>query len=308
MLLGVAARLGETRVALCDSWGMPVRCFERLDNLEVDLSTVSVCVCSTDERRREIEEWARQIKTVWFTSWPDAALAGAFSGHPGVLLTTEHWTMYSGCACENGPEPICQALAMAREANHRTLALASGEGGLEWLSREALRLLDEVTGPSQHRLKLRLGPHRGEFKEREPMRARAVAVRRALQELADYPGPDPASLAVLAKAARRLSDLLRRLTARVRLAVPTRAAWLDGQLDGPLWNAMQVEFERYLPELRWFPPDGDAAVGAARLLLGARKEAERRALNPKFQPGTEPVEGLRAIDADAWRQLSRLKF
>lgn len=306
MLLGVAARLGETRLALCDRSGRVQRTWQSLE--ELDLSGVEVCVCYTEERRREIEQWVSGLDSVWLTSWPDAALAGAFSGHPGVLLTTEHWTMYSGCACKNGPEPICQALGMAREANHRTLALAHGEGGLEWLSREALKLLDEVTGPSQHRLKLRLGPHRGELTDMPAMRARAVAVRRELEELADYPGPDPASLAVLAKAARRLSDLLRRLAARVRLGSATRAAWLDGRLEGPLWQAMQVEFERYLPELRWQPAEADAAVGAARLTLGALKEAERRSLNPNAVAVAEPVSGVRKLDADAWRQLSRLKF
>lgn len=309
MYLGVAARLGETRVALCDRGGHVIQEWDQLDSLGVDLSTVETAICYTQERQQDLQEWAAQLHSVWLTSWPDAALAGAFSGQPGVLLSTEHWTMYAGCACKNGPEPICQALAMAREANHRTLAIAHGEGGLEWLSREALRLLEEVSGPSQHRLQHSLGAFRGELNEMAPMRERARAVRTSLEDLADYPGPDPASLAVLAKAGRRLSDLLRRLTARVRLNNPTRAAWLDGHLQGPLWQAMQVEFERYLPELRWQPAEAGPAVGAARLALGARKEAERRALNPAAQPASENDQGgIRNLDADAWRQLSRHKF
>jgi hypothetical protein len=307
MYLGIAARLGETRAALCDQAGQVVQRWDQLESIEVDPSGLEVACCYTDERQKDLQEWIAPLDSVWVTSWPDAALAGAFSGQPGVLLATEHWTMYAGCAAKNGPEPICQALAMAREANHRTLAIAHGEGGLEWLSREALRLLQEVSGPSQHRLRLRLGPHQGDLTEMGPMRQRALAVRTNLEELADYPGPDPASLAVLAKAGRRLSDLLRRLTARVRLGNPTRAAWLDGRLEGPLWQAITAEFERYLPELRWQAPEADAAVGAARLALGACKEAERRALNPAVTPAARPS-GLLPLDADAWRQLSRLKI
>ena len=308
MFLGVAARLGETKIALCDRAGQVVQRWEQLDSIPADLSSMEVAVCYTQERQSELESWLAPLQSVWVASWPDAALAGAFSGQPGVLLCTEHWTMYAGCAAKNGPEPICQALAMAREANHRTLSLAHGEGGLEWLSREALRLLDEVKGTSQHRLQLLLGPHRGELHDMASMRPRAVAVRRGLEELADYPGPDPASLAVLAKAGRRLSDLLRRLTARVRLTHPTRAAWLDGPLEGPLWQAMQGEFERYLPELRWQLPDDGPEVGAARLALGALKEAERRALNPAATTSAQTPEGVNPLGADAWRQLSRLNL
>lgn len=302
MLVGVAARLGETRAALCDGNGTVLESWSHLPELKEDLI---FSVCQTDERKAEIENWLQGFGGRLFRcSWPDAALAGAFSGRPGVLLTTEHWTMYAGCAARNGPEAICQALGLAREANHRTLAIANGEGGLEWLCRESLRLLEEVKGPSQHRLQLALASHRGQPTDREQMRSRAVAVRRAVSDLADYPGPDPACLAVLAKTARRLSDLLRRLTSRVRLQNPTRAAWLDGTLDGPLWQAMQVEFEKYLPELHWQGPEGHPEVGAARLALGALKEEQRRALNPA---GPGPAVSA-ALDADAWRQLSRLRF
>ena len=302
MLVGVAARLGETRAALCDGSGNVV---ERWDHLPELKENFTYSVCCTEEREAELRRWTDGFSGRWFAcSWPDAALAGAFSGKPGVLFTTEHWTMYSGCAAKNGPEAICQVLALAREANHRTLSIAHGEGGLEWLARESLRLLDEVKGPSQHRLQRALAEHRGNPVEREPMRARAVAVRRAVIDLADHPGPDPACLAIMTKTARRLSDLLRRLTSRVRLQSPTRAAWMDGVLSGPLWDAMQVEFTKYLPELSWHAPDAPPEVGAARLALGALKEEERRALNPA---GPGPAVSA-ALDADAWRQLSRLKF
>lgn len=302
MLMGVAARLGETRAALIDGNGKVLESFTTLPELKENFI---YSVSATSEREVELRKWLEGFGGRWFgCSWPDAALAGAFSGRPGVLFSTEHWTMYSGCAAKNGPEAICQVLALAREANHRTLAIAHGEGGLEWLARESLRLLDEVKGPSQHRLQRALGEYRGNPVEREPMRARAVAVRRAVLDLADYPGPDPACLAVLSKAARRLSDLLRRLTSRVRLQNPTRAAWMDGTLSGPLWEAMLVEFTKYLPELSWAEPDAPPEVGAARLALGALKEEERRALNPA---GPGPAVSS-ALDADAWRQLSRLKF
>ena len=302
MLMGVAARLGETRAALMDANGTVLESYTTLPELK---DNFIYSVSATTEREAELRKWLESFPGRWFgCSWPDAALAGAFSGRPGVLFSTEHWTMYSGCAAKNGPEAICQVLALAREANHRTLAIAHGEGGLEWLARESLRLLDEVKGPSQHRLQRALAEYRGNPVEREPMRARAVAVRRAVLDLADYPGPDPACLAVLSKAARRLSDLLRRLTSRVRLQNPTRAAWMDGTLSGPLWEAMLVEFTKYLPELSWAPPDAPPEVGAARLALGALKEEERRALNPA---GPGPAVSS-ALDADAWRQLSRLKF
>ena len=302
MLMGVAARLGETRAALLDGNGNVLESFTSLPELKENFI---YSVSATSEREAELRKWIEGFGGRWFgCSWPDAALAGAFSGRPGVLFSTEHWTMYSGCAAKNGPEAICQVLALAREANHRTLAIAHGEGGLEWLARESLRLLDEVKGPSQHRLQRALAEFRGNPVERESMRARAVAVRRAVLDLADYPGPDPACLAVLSKAARRLSDLLRRLTSRVRLQNPTRGAWMDGSLSGPLWEAMQVEFTKYLPELSWAPPDAPPEVGAARLALGALKEEERRALNPA---GPGPAVSS-SLDADAWRQLSRLKF
>lgn len=302
MLVGIAARLGETRAALCDGAGTVLQNWNELPPLQEDLI---YSVCCTDEREAELRRHMEGFSGRWFAcSWPDAALAGAFSGKPGVLLTTEHWTMYSGCAAKNGPEAICQALALAREANHRTLSIAHGEGGLEWLARESLRLLDEVKGPSQHRLQRALAEYRGQPADREAMRARAVAVGRGVQDLADYPGPDPACLALLSKAARRLSDLLRRLTSRVRLQNPTRAAWLNGCRQGPLWEAMKVEFEKYLPELSWHEADAWPEVGAARLALGALKEEERRALNPA---GPGPAVSS-ALDADAWRQLSRLKF
>lgn len=302
MLMGVAARLGETRAALIDGNGTVLDSWTSLPKLKEDFI---YSVCCTQEREAELRRWTEGFSGRWFgCSWPDAALAGAFSGKPGVLFTTEHWTMYAGCAAKNGPEPICQVLALAREANHRTLAMAHGEGGLEWLARETLRLLDEVKGPSQHRLQRALADYRGNPVEREQMRSRAIAVRRAVLDLADYPGPDPACLAVLGKAARRISDLLRRLTSRVRLHNPSRAAWLDGTLSGPLWEAMLVEFSKYLPELSWAAPDAPPEVGAARLALGALKEEQRRALNPA---GPGPAVSS-ALDADAWRQLARLKF
>jgi len=275
--------------------------------VQFDREATTVSLCYTDERRHELELWAEELGTVWVASWPDAALAGAFGGQPGVLLSTEHWTMYNGCAARNGPEAICQALAMAREANHRTLWIAHGEGGLEWLCRESLRLLEEVQGVSQHRLRHHLGAYRAEARGLEAMRARARAVRKGLEELADYPGPDPASLALLAKTGRRLSDLLRRLAARVRLGVVTPAAWMDGSLEGPLWQAMQVEFQRYLPELRWQKAEAGPEVGVARLALGAAKEQQRKALNPNAPP-PEPCQGVCALTADAWRQLSRLRL
>ncbi len=305
---GVAARLGETRLAMADSQG---QCLARADHLEALVPEVEhLCVACTRERQAEMESWLAQLPgsmVVWTTSWPDAALAGAFTGQPGLLLTTEHWTMYDGCACKDGPEEICQALAMVREASHRTLSIANGEGGLEWLCREGLRLLEEVSNSSRHPLELALRPHQGPRQGLDLMRERAYAVRSALQDLADYPGPEPASLAVLAKGARRLSDLLRTIVARVSLSSPARAAWLDGQLEGPLWEAMDNEFRRYLPHLRWQSPESPPEIGCIRLIQGALKELERKALDPRRPPiPAQPVAGRRSIDADAWRQLSRM--
>lgn len=304
--------MGEVRVALGDPQGNLQASFSSLEEVSragLSWEQAQIALAWTEEQQTELQDWMAELPdgvNFWTCSWPDAALAGAFQGRPGLLLSTEHWTMYGGCACENGPEPICQALAMAREANHRTLAIAQGEGGLEWLCREGLKLLDEVENQSIHPLQRALGGWRHPCHGVEAMRQRAYGVRRALLDLADYPGPEPASLALLQRAGRRLSDLLRRLTSRVQLPYPASAAWLDGSSEGPLWEAMEVEFRKYLPGLRWVRPLASAEVGCLRLLQGAWKERARKAMDPRRTQPLPAPEVLNQLDADAWRQLSRM--
>jgi len=308
VILGLAARMGETRAVLLDLQGQVLKRFGEFPSPEEFSGSVShVGVAATDERLEEVQHWLQPWSgraRLWQTPWVDAALAGAFLGHPGVLLCTEHWSVYRGCAAKAGPESICQALVMAREPNHRSLSMVHGEGGLEWLSREGLALLDQVGGSSQLRLRRLLGPHQGERPPLDPMRQRALAVRASLEELSEYPGPDPASLALLTRAARRLSDLLRVLVGRAQLPVRCPAAWWDGRLEGPLWCALENEFRRYLPQLHWRPPADDAGRGCAALIWGQLREEQRQALRPDAPP-PRPHEGVQALSADAWRQLSR---
>ena len=301
--------MGETRLALTTTQGQVLERFDDLPNWsKVESSVTCLGVAATEERQAELQQWLshcpRAVR-IWETPWVDAALAGAFLGRPGVMLFTEHWSTYNGCAAKNGPELICQAMVLAREPNHRTLSLVHGEGGLEWLSREGLTTLEQVSGPSRQRLQRLLGPLVGHREPIGPMRERALAVRSSLEELADYPGPDPASLALLARAARRLSDLLRVLVGRVRLPAPCPATWWDGRRQGPLWSALEVELQRYLPQLAWGEPADDAGRGCAALVYGELREEQRRALNPAAAPLAQSHQGIRAVGADAWRQLSR---
>jgi hypothetical protein len=288
--------MGQIGAALCDEQGQLV---ERWDELpKVPEAVTQLALAYSQERQAELEGWLPKGPRLWTCSWPDAALAGAFSGQPGLLLSTENWSWYNGCAAKNGPETICQSLVCIREANHRTLAMAHGEGGLEWLTLRCLELPSQVKDLSRHRLQQAFAELPRQAKGLDEMRARSRAALQALLELADYPGPDPACLALLAQSGRRLCDLLRRAASRVRL--PQRAAWLEQPLSGPWWEALQVEVERYLPQLSWQAPEHPPEVGACLLVVGALLEEQRRALNPA---GAGPA--LEGLTADAWRQLQR---
>ena len=193
-------------------------------------------------------------------------------------------------------------MALAREANHRTVALVQAEASTDWLSRQALQLATPQGGLSGFSLQ-RVSKALQALAQLPPCPQRARDIAAKVQELADFPGPEPASLALLAKTGRRLSDLMRHLCGRIRLS-HSRAVWADGPLEGPLWSAMNTEFLRYLPDLRWSTPDHPPETGLLLLLLGERAELERRALNPN-RSEAPPLEPWAEFSQDAWRHLAR---
>lgn len=191
MYLGVAARLGETRVALCDRGGHVIQEWDQLDSLGVDLSTVETAICYTLERQQDLQEWAAQLHSVWLTSWPDAALAGAFSGQPGVRRAPNTGPCTQAAPAKTGPSRFARPWPWSARPITALWPSPMEKGGWEWLSREALRLLEEVSGPSQHRLQHSLGAFRGELNEMAPMRERARAVRHQSGGLGRLPWPRP---------------------------------------------------------------------------------------------------------------------
>lgn len=303
-LTGIALRPGDTRV-----WWKGVSASQLPPPAEVQSD---VGVAATHEREAELTQWLAALPAevaVWRCSWNDAALAGAFSGQPGVLLLTDHWgvDLREGCSQVPGDQLFPNALALAREPAHRTVPWTSWEGSDEWLAREAAAMLGEVSEPSRSRLTRELSALLAQ-PESSPDRHRALNLRNRLDALADYPGPDPACLELLARCARRLSDLLRRLTGRCRLPAGSPWAWSGGPVEGPLLQALLKETERYLPQFRPILPEGDAARGAASLVQGARAELQRQALRPGVSPADLQRQGVQPVTADAWRQLSRLKL
>ena len=308
--LCVAARYQEIRWSLNDGCGRPVRqglsSSPLVDFLRTcDFPYASLGVAVARDREVELEALSTLgLPPVRHCSWNDAALAGSLTGKPGVWLSMDHWIPLSGgchSSDEEMPDHGGQVLALAREANHRTVGMVQAEASLGWLARQALVLATPaggLKGFSLQRVSRALQPLAG--LETSPQRSRQVFER--VRELADFPGPEPACLALLSKTARRLSDLMRSFCARVRLSEP-RAVWADGTLEGPLWNAMMAEFQRYLPDLRWCPPDHPPETGLLLLLLGEAKELERQALNPARCDA--PPEPWAEISDGAWRQLSR---
>ena len=309
--LCLAGRYDELHYYLTDETGQlidrgisPLQARPFLDSLGHPVKTVGVALTSEREGELKALQTAPSL-VVRHCPWFDAVLAGALSGRPGVWLSMDHWIpLAGGCHSnqESCPDHGGQALSLAREANHRTVALVQAEASTDWVARQALQLASPQGGLNGFSLQrvckvlhpLVQGPP-------SPQRARQVVAK--VQELADFPGPEPASLALLAKTGRRLSDLIRHLCGRVRLS-HSRAVWADGPLEGPLWNAMIAEFQRYLPDLRWSTPDHPPETGLLLLLLGERAELQRQALNPNR--GEAPALNPWAeFSDDAWRHLAR---
>ena len=308
--LCLSARYGELRWCLSDQGGKPLHqgasantIAEFLSGWDPHFATLGLAV-STD-REKELKTLPRQNGLVRHCSWNDATLAGALSGRPGVWLSMDHWLPLVG-SCHSSdakcPDHGGQSMGLAREANHRTVALVQAQASLDWLSRQALTLATPeagLHGTSLQRVARFLQP----FAPVPTSPERARAILNKVLELADFPGPEPASLALLAKTARRLSDLMRHLCGRVRLS-ESRAIWADGPLEGPLWNALSIEFCRYLPGLVWSEPDHPSEIGVLMLLQGERKEQERQALNPNRGEVSEPP-AVADFTQNGWRQLAR---
>lgn len=310
--LCLSARYGELRWCLSDEGGRVLHqgtsgntIREFLSGWEPHFATLGIAV--SPDREKELKTLPAQDCLVRTCSWNDATLAGALSGRPGVWLSMDHWIPLVG-SCHSSdaecPDHGGQSMGLAREANHRTVALVQAEASLDWLSRQALTLATPeggLHGTSLQRVARFLQPFHTE--PTSPQRARAV--RNKVLELADFPGPEPASLALLAKTARRLSDLMRHLCGRVRLS-ESRAIWADGPLEGPLWNALAVEFGRYLPGLTWSEPDYPSEVGVLLLLEGERLEQVRQSLNPNRTEEPQ-LPAVAEFSQNGWRQLARAR-
>jgi hypothetical protein len=235
----------------------------------------------------ELRPWLRTC------SWNDGVLAGALVGQPGLLVSLEWSTAIGG-----------KALILSRDARHQTRVNTQREGGLEWLVEQALALPGQLSGLSAQRVQKALGGFGHTDAESPEGRAR---IRQAVENLADYPGPEPACLALLTKTARRLTDFVALALSRSRLAVPARAVWTDGPLDGPLWTILHDHCQKALPELRWAAPAYPPEMGIVLLLLGEQRELERQNLNPQLR---EPLKMAPRgeLSQEAWRHLTRGVF
>ena len=241
-------------------------------------------------RAAELDQVGEMSPWLRVCNWNDAVLAGALVGQPGMLLSQDWVTAIGG-----------KALILSRDPRHQTRVNTQREGGLDWLSEQALALCGQLHGLSAQRVKKALGS----FVEADRLSPEGRrSIRQAVESLADYPGPDPACLGLLTKTARRLTDFVALALSRSRLGAPTRAVWADGPLDGPLWAVLVDHFQKGLPELRWSRPAYPPEVGAILLLLGEQRELERQNLNPSLR---EPLAltGRAAFSLEAWRHLGR---
>ncbi len=240
---------------------------------------------------RESDARALQLVGPWLRacSWNDAVLAGALVGQPGFWMT-----LGSPLSSLSG-----KAVVLSRDPRPQTRVAAQSEGGLEWLTDQALGLCEQLPAHSGLRVRRALG----RFLE-IPREAERTAILRAVEGLAEYPGPEPACLALLTRTARRLTEFLSQALARARLPAPLRGIWNDGPLEGPLWTLLMDHFNKALPEIRWSSPAYPPEVGAVLLLLAEERALERSNLNPLL---AEPLQHAprASFSSDAWRQLAR---
>jgi hypothetical protein len=233
-------------------------------------------------------------------SWNDATLAGALVGQPGLWVTLD-WESRDWLLGRPMDRIGGKSLVLTRDANHQTRVAAHTESSLESLTDQAFALTEQLNGLNALRVKKALGPL---VESGRLSAARRPEVRRLVEDLADYPGPEPACLALLQKTARRLTELLGAGLARARLGAPTLAAWNDGPLEGPLWNLVLEQCKKDLPELRWILPAFPPEAGLILLLLGEQRELDRLNLDPKRSVKLTPAR-LARFSVDAWRQLAR---
>lgn len=207
--------------------------------------------------------------------YADAILAGSFLGKTGMLqmLDTGH--------------------VLVREDSARSRRYQHHPGSLRWLHEQSRELIasGQLPPSSQKR-----------WENAFANVATPAEAYRALLELADYPGPDAAALALISKGGRQLADYIRAVHGRSRLGKPPTASWHEFAMEGPLWEAMQFECKRHIGEVRWKPPAGSAALGALLLLLGEKEEHRRLETLGK---SVEEAEGLRHLSEESWRQLKR---
>ena len=113
-------------------------------------------------------------------------------------------------------------------------------------------------------------------------------------ELAEFPGPEPFSRALVLKAARRLTELCRRVSGGLQRC--QRGSFLGVALKGTLLEAVMDECQRHLPKVKWHAPLFPSEVGAALLAKAGRAE--------RFQRRDEEAK-VRNVGQDVWRLLQR---
>lgn len=268
---------------------------------------LEVCVASAGGVPVGTQALLSRSESVWVCRPEEAQLAGYLAGQTGLVLV-------SGL----------EAVVVGVDRSYQPRILRQTEGSAVWLGREALlqhtaspRLQQEV----QRRLerlpdldrnclgggfKGGLDPNWGTRQEQrrqqrevpwapspDDLRLLCQAAQVVL-ELAEFPGPEPFSRALVLKAARRLTELCRRLAAGQFAC--RRISYSGLGLKGALLEAVQEECARYLPQLSWHPPRFSAEVGAALLAAaGQRERLSRR---------DEKAE-LRPVSQDVWRVLQR---
>lgn len=264
-----------------------------------------LAIAYSDDQEKVFNKLQKQLvsTTLRWCSWNDAALCGALAGEAGLWLSLDHWIPLAG-SCHSSkaacPEEGGQLLGLARLEAHRTIALVQAEYSLDWISRKTEELLtSNLALTSKMRIQRKLSPL---LEISQSRMARARAVFGALLELAEHPGPEPASLALVQKLGRNLTDFARNLMGRTRLPEDCSAIWTDGPMDGPLWRAFSAECQKYLPRLKWKTPQYSPMQGLELLMQGEILAAQRRTLiqQPAGLIGTQT-----AFSEDSWRQLRR---
>lgn len=213
------------------------------------------------------EPLLQRVKSVWVAHPHEALLCGALGCRPGLVL---------------------QAGSVARvhgvDQTGKLRSLEQDTGSAEWLVTQALE-----GASASPRLKAAVDQH---HQEHTPL-----AFCQQVLELASFPGPEPHCRALVRKAARSLSDLVRHLMPRLLVREPPRASWTGVALREPLLEEFQSEVFRYHPQLRWAPPRFGPEVGSALLALAGFQERERRG---DFECT------VRRVGPDVWRYVYRM--